>query len=69
MPNIVTLLYRAGEVGSVHALKTQLGTRLADLYLRPPVERFGLLEWKALNQMIELGYHYAKEQLAQWQHK
>lgn len=69
MPNIVTLLYRAGEVGSVHALKTQLGTRLADLYLRPPVERFGLLEWKALNQIIELGYHYAKEQLAQWQHK
>lgn len=67
MPHIAALLYRAGEVGSIHALKTQLVTNLADLYLHPPIEKFGMMEWSALNQIIELGYQDAKAQIARWQ--
>ena len=67
MPHIAALLYRAGEVGSIHALKTQLGANTADLYLHPPIEKFGMMEWAALDQIIELGYQHAKAQIAQWQ--
>lgn len=67
LPNITALLYRAGEVGSVHALKKQVGQRLADLYLRPPVENFGMMEAQAFDQIVELGYHYTREQLTLWQ--
>ena len=67
MPHIAALLYRAGEVGSIHALKTQLRTNLADLYLHPPIEKFGMMEWAALDQISELGYQDAKVQIAQWQ--
>ena len=69
LPNITALLYRAGEVGSVHALKKQVGQRLADLYLRPPVENFGMMEARAFEQIVELGYHYTRDQLALWQNK
>jgi len=67
MPHIAALLYRAGEVGSIHALKTQLGTNVADLYLHPPIEKFGMMEWAALDQIIELGYQDAKAQIERWQ--
>lgn len=67
MPNIMALLYRAGEVGSVHAMKTQLGAQAADLYLRPPVEQFGLFDAGAIEKIAEIGYRFAQTQLAHWQ--
>ncbi|HDN25938.1 MAG TPA: hypothetical protein ENG03_02345 [Thioploca sp.] len=35
----------------------------ADLYLRPPVDRFGLLEISALEELVEVGYQYAKKEI------
>jgi predicted acylesterase/phospholipase RssA len=31
---------------------------LTDLYIHPPVEQFGLLEWSALERAVEAGYRH-----------
>jgi hypothetical protein len=38
----------------------------ADLYIRPPVERFDLLDWKALERIVEVGYRSAATRLTEW---
>jgi NTE family protein len=57
--NIVRILLRAGMMNSTI---TSLGQReLADLVLRPPLERIDLLDWHAFDRAIEIGYQHASE--------
>jgi NTE family protein len=57
--NIVRILLRAGMMNST---TTSLGQReLADLVLRPPLERIDLLDWHAFDRAIEIGYQHASE--------
>jgi predicted acylesterase/phospholipase RssA len=65
LPNITQILSRAATLGSIYHCES--ARRMADLYLRPPVERIGMLEWKALDDIAEVGYRYAAEQIAEWQ--
>jgi len=37
--------------------------QLADLLLKPPLERIDLLDWKAFDRVVELGYRCANEAL------
>ncbi len=39
---------------------------LADLYLRPPVQDYGMLDFKKVRGIAEAGYFYTREQLARW---
>jgi len=60
--NIVRILLRAGMMNSA---TTSLGQReLADLVLRPPLERIDLLDWRAFDRAVEIGYRHAAEALA-----
>ncbi len=65
LPNIAQILSRTATLASVYHRESS--RHLADLYLQPPVEQIGMLEWKALNAIAELGYRYAAEQIAAWQ--
>jgi len=38
----------------------------ADFYLRPPVDRFSLLDLDALEEIAQVGYEYTKEQVENW---
>jgi predicted acylesterase/phospholipase RssA len=40
--------------------------RTVDLYFEPPVSQFRLRDWKALDELIELGYLHAQEKIAAW---
>lgn len=66
MPNLLSLLYRAVEINTVHDLKHQLKQGITDLYLRQPVEQFGLLEYRALDEIAEIGYRHTQQVLAHW---
>ncbi|MBV7337424.1 hypothetical protein KFU94_56170 [Chloroflexi bacterium TSY] len=57
------------EVSSVQSVQDHLAEGLADLYLRPPISHFGFAEVEvgAMDEIAEIGYQYAKEQLANWQ--
>jgi predicted acylesterase/phospholipase RssA len=40
--------------------------RYADIYIRPPLEQFDMLEFAAYEEMIEIGYRSALPQLKAW---
>lgn len=64
VPNILDLLMRTTMVGSIH--KTNAVKIEADLYLQPPVDQFKLLDFKALDKIVAVGYEYAKKKLEGW---
>jgi len=59
--NILKILLRASMINSVAHTVSQRA--LADLVLKPPLERIDLLDWRAFDRIIELGYRYASETL------
>jgi predicted acylesterase/phospholipase RssA len=65
VPNIGSTLIRAMELSSVYRIKTE--ESLADLVIEPEVMHFGTLDFAAYEEIIELGYQSAREQLAELQ--
>jgi NTE family protein/lysophospholipid hydrolase len=63
-PNIVDLMMRTTLLASVQ--KTETVKKLLDLYIQPPVNRFGLMQFRALDEIAEAGYCHAKASLAEW---
>jgi NTE family protein/lysophospholipid hydrolase len=63
-PTILDILMRTTMLSSVH--KAGEIQRDADLYLRPPVGDFGLLEVTAMDQIVRVGYKYAKTKIEEW---
>ena len=37
--------------------------RDADLCLRPPIDKYGVLEFESIDQIVEAGYRYAQTKL------
>ncbi len=60
-PNIAAVLMRTTEVSSVQ--KTNEVKRDADLCLRPPIDKYGVLEFESIDQIVEAGYRYAQTKL------
>jgi NTE family protein len=59
--NIMQILLRAGMLNSA---ATSIAQReLADVLLRPPLEGVDLLDWRAFDRTVALGYQYAAEAL------
>ncbi|HMK85014.1 MAG TPA: patatin-like phospholipase family protein [Steroidobacteraceae bacterium] len=55
--NIMKILLRAGMLNSA---TTSIHQReLADVLLRPPLEKVDLLDWRAFERTIDIGYRYA----------
>jgi predicted acylesterase/phospholipase RssA len=64
IPRLSETIVRTMVVGSSD---TVAAARLhADLVITPRIEGVGLMEWKALPQMRELGRRAAREALAAW---
>ena len=60
-PKMMDILMRTTMLAST--AKTKSTIREADLYLRPPVTQFGMLEFKSFENIVNAGYHYTLEQL------
>lgn len=61
-PSVVSILLRAGMLNSGTAKQDR--RELASRYLAPNLQGFGLLDWQAYEELIELGYRYARAALA-----
>lgn len=61
-PSIVRILLRSALVSS--DASSAMHRSAADLVFRPPTGHIDLLDWKALDQMIEVGYRHAMEKIA-----
>ncbi|MFN0315423.1 MAG: cyclic nucleotide-binding domain-containing protein [Burkholderiales bacterium] len=62
VPNIAALLLRTTEVSSNQ--KAVEVKRDADVCLRPPIDKFGILDFESIDQIVETGYRYTLERLA-----
>ena len=63
-PGIVEILYRAGHIGGLH--KRAATVAQADHYLEPPVAEYSMMDHKRAPEIVEAGYRYAVERIAQW---
>ena len=68
LPDIRTILQRAGELSSVANQKSVIDN-MADLYIRVPVEKYHLQDYKSAGNIIEDGYCFAKQKIEQWNQK
>ncbi len=63
-PPLFDILMRSTLVGSKFRQHTAAPHVDQVIYLDPPVESFGMLEWRAHRPLVEAGYRHAREQLA-----
>ncbi|MGD0398660.1 MAG: cyclic nucleotide-binding domain-containing protein [Syntrophobacteraceae bacterium] len=66
-PNLFDIISRTTTVSSVH--KTNFARTAASLFLRPPVSGLGLLNFTAIDQIVAIGYEYAREKIGEWKEK
>ena len=66
MPGIVSVLQRAGALGSIYNRQRMINQKIADLYIRPPVERFKILDFSVADQAVEIGYAHGVKEIAAW---
>jgi predicted acylesterase/phospholipase RssA len=64
-PSIASILMRSTMLGSV-SHHNAVVTSLADLHLRPPVDRFPFHAYAAGRDVARVGYQFARERLAEW---
>jgi predicted acylesterase/phospholipase RssA len=63
-PFMFESLVRVLALNGVYQAKTQRG--FADVYIRPPVEQYNLMDFGAYKQIAEIGYRSAVEALREW---
>jgi predicted acylesterase/phospholipase RssA/CRP-like cAMP-binding protein len=63
IPSMLNILYRTTTVGSIGLLETARND--ADHCLIPPVQQFGVFDWRSVDDIIDIGYRYARRQLEQ----
>ena len=66
LPNIISIMRRAAELGSVYGRETLIARRLADIYLQPPVENINIADFAKVEESAKIGYEHCKEKLAVW---
>ena len=63
-PSLMEVVLRASLLHSTH--REALALHDADFSLRPPVERFSMMDFPRLAELIEVGYAYARGAIAAW---
>lgn len=64
IPTIFDILMRTTMLSSIHKME-EMKTD-ADLYLHPEVDQFGLLEFRAIDEIVEIGYQHTKKKIEKW---
>lgn len=57
-------MMRTTLLGSIQ--KTETVRKTVDLYLQPPLSRFRMNQFKALEEIAETGYRHAVESVKAW---
>jgi predicted acylesterase/phospholipase RssA/CRP-like cAMP-binding protein len=64
-PSLAAILQRSGEIASV-AMQRDALLNGVDLYVRIPVQQFGMLDFHEARSIIETGYATARTKIAEW---
>jgi len=66
-PGIGDIITRSMVLGSRERFRETQSH--ADLYIRLPVDRWKMLDFKATSELVKVGYTYAKENISQWKQR
>ena len=66
IPDIVSIINRAGVLGSIQQRQQLIDRNLVDLYLRPPLGDFKILDFSVADEAFEIGYTYGVTEIAAW---
>lgn len=61
LPGIVDILMQVGHIGGL--AQRQQTKYAADIYFEPPLSEFSIMDYKRAEEIIEVGYQYAQEQI------
>ena len=61
IPNILNILYRTTTVGGIGAIET--AKTLSEVCIEPPVNEFGVFDWRSIDRIVEIGHRHALGQL------
>lgn len=64
-PSLLEVLLRAAMLASIRREAEIL--QQADLAFHPPIDRFGLMDFEKLHEIVQVGYDDARAQIAAWQ--
>lgn len=62
-PNIANVLHRSAFVPSVSTRNALQASGLADIYLQLPVEKWSMMDFKRMDEIVEAGYQSSLDQL------
>lgn len=65
VPSIGDINERLSWISS-ERLKRDIVDNKVDLFLKPPVQDFGVLEFDKFDEIVQIGYEHAKPLVAQW---
>lgn len=60
-----TIMQRAGEAVSMANQKRAI-SGMADHYIQMPVEKIGLLDFRMLSKLEQIGYEFSRQKIAAW---
>ena len=66
MPNILDIPQRSSSLGSVRLRQRMIDESHMNLYLRPPVEDFNILDFDVVDEVMEVGNIYGEMMLKAW---
>ncbi len=64
MPGLLEIVARSEALNSI--IKANQMRHRIPLYLEPPIKKFGLFDFKAMDAIAEVGYEYTKSTIAEW---
>jgi predicted acylesterase/phospholipase RssA len=63
-PDVMSVLLRSSMIAAVDRENHE--SRHADLLFVPPVAQYGLMEFGALREVVDVGYAFARKQFEEW---
>jgi predicted acylesterase/phospholipase RssA/CRP-like cAMP-binding protein len=63
IPTISEILMRS--ISITNALSAKVTKRLVDRYFEPPVRAYGLLDYDKIDELVAIGYDYARQEIAE----
>jgi predicted acylesterase/phospholipase RssA len=64
VPTIMTIMVRVAVVNSL--FRKEVAMQQADFLVDVPVHAYGLLDFEALDEMVDVGYRHAREKIGSW---
>ena len=65
VPSLMSTIVQATTLNSDH--RTRQMRLQADIFLNPDLRKFGLMEWKKYDEIVEVGYRHTIEALKDWE--